>query len=353
MSTIEERLTEIGHWLAQHEAERPERALEALILQMDKAELSEWSPDIEHAIQQFHHKRKRNLLKILESKTSGRDPGTVPDRDAPSTSSTAREPAPNHTALAADFRQALDALHEQHIFQWSTFYRDCLTEYLGQFLDGMRHGPLDSGGRSLSAPLVDHARDVFSQGYVFTRGKHDHDEAIRPAPGLRRIDYAAPHLVSPSVSPHVYLETRHGTIEIELAVLDAPLATESLMTLGRDGYYNGLTFHRVERHQAVYAGEPRGDGAGGPGYTLRDEVSQRPFLRGTVGVARETPDAGGSSFFITLTPQPQRDGRYTVIGTVVSGIEVVEALEEGDRIDRLLVWDGVQPFRNAETAPVP
>lgn len=181
----------------------------------------------------------------------------------------------------------------------------------------------------------------------------NHDDAIRPAPGLRRIDYAAPHLVSPSVSPHVYLETRHGTIEIELAVLDAPLATESFMTLGRDGYYNGLTFHRVERHQAVYAGEPRGDGAGGPGYTLRDEVSQRPFLRGTVGVARETPDAGGSSFFITLTPQPQLDGRYTVIGTVVSGIEVVEALEEGDRIDRLLVWDGVQPFRSAETAPVP
>lgn len=179
----------------------------------------------------------------------------------------------------------------------------------------------------------------------------DHDEAIRPAPGLRRVDYAAPHLVSPSVSPHVYLDTPHGTIEIELAVLDAPLATESFMTLARDGYYDGLTFHRVERHQVAYAGEPRGDGAGGPGYTLRDELNQRPFLRGTVGIARETADAGGSSFFITLTPQPQLDGRYTAVGTVVAGIEAADAVEEGDRIERLLVWDGVQPFRGAEDSP--
>ncbi|MYD70153.1 MAG: hypothetical protein F4W89_05300 [Acidobacteria bacterium] len=176
----------------------------------------------------------------------------------------------------------------------------------------------------------------------------DHQSAIRPAPGLRRVDYSAPHLVSPEVSPHVYVETRHGTIEIELAVLDAPLAAESFMTLARDGYYDGLTFHRVERHQVAYAGDPRGDGSGGPGYTLRDELNQRPFLRGTVGIAREAVDTGGSRFFITLSPQPQFDGRYTVLGTVVAGMEAADAIEEGDRMDRVLVWDGVQPFRGAE-----
>lgn len=179
----------------------------------------------------------------------------------------------------------------------------------------------------------------------------DHQSAIRPAPGLRRVDFAAPHLVSPEVSPHVYLETRHGTIEIELAVLDAPLAVESFMILARDGYYDGLTFHRVERHQVVFAGDPRGDGTGGPGYTLRDELSQRPFLRGTVGMARDATDTGGSRFFITLSPQPQFDGRYTVIGTVVAGIEAADAVEEGDRMDRVLVWDGVQPFRSAGDDP--
>ena len=179
----------------------------------------------------------------------------------------------------------------------------------------------------------------------------DHASAIRPAPGLRRVDFSAPHLVAPSVSPHVYIETRHGMIEIELAVLDAPLATESFMTLARDGYYDGLTFHRVERHQVVYAGDPRGDGAGGPGYTLRDELNQRPFLRGTVGMARDAQDTGGSRFFITLTPQPQFDGHYTTIGTVVAGIEAADALEEDDRIDRVLIWDGVQPFRGAPADP--
>ena len=179
----------------------------------------------------------------------------------------------------------------------------------------------------------------------------DYQSAIRPAPGLRRVDFSAPHLVAPPVSPHVYVETRHGTIEIELAVLDAPLAAESFMTLARDGYYDGLTFHRVERHQVAYTGDPRGDGTGGPGYTLRDELNQRPFLRGTVGVTRGAADTGGSRFFITLSPQPQLDGRYTVIGTVVAGIEVADALEEGDRVDRVLVWDGVQPFRGVGDEP--
>ena len=179
----------------------------------------------------------------------------------------------------------------------------------------------------------------------------DHQSAIRPASVLRRVDFSAPHLVSPDVSPHVYIETRHGTIEVELAVLDAPLAAESFMTLARDGYYDGLTFHRVERHQVVLAGDPRGDGTGGPGYTLRDELGQRPFLRGTVGMARDAADTGGSRFFITLSPQPQFDARYTVIGTVVAGIEAADAVEEGDRMDRVLVWDGVQPFRSAGDDP--
>lgn len=175
-----------------------------------------------------------------------------------------------------------------------------------------------------------------------------HDAAIRPAPGLRRVDYAAPHLTNPSVSPHVYIETPRGTVEIELAVLDAPLTTESFMTLARDGFFDGLTFHRVASHDVAHTGDPRSDDRGGPGFTLRDELSELPFLRGTVGMARDAADTGGSRFFITQAPQPQLDGRYTAFGRVVSGMEVVDALAAGDRIDRVLVWDGVQPFRGAE-----
>jgi HEAT repeat protein/cyclophilin family peptidyl-prolyl cis-trans isomerase len=171
--------------------------------------------------------------------------------------------------------------------------------------------------------------------------------AIRPAQGLRRVDHAAPHLTNPQVSPHVYIETARGTIEIELAVLDAPLTAESFTTLVRQGFFDGLTFHRVLPGEAVHSGDPRSDDNGGAGFTLRDEPNQLPFLRGTVGLARGRPDTGGSRFFITLAPQPQLDGRYTAFGRVVAGMEAADALQTGDRIDRVLVWDGVQPFGGA------
>jgi peptidyl-prolyl cis-trans isomerase B (cyclophilin B) len=173
-------------------------------------------------------------------------------------------------------------------------------------------------------------------------------EELGPARGGREVDHAASHLTAPPVSPRVYIETGRGTIEIELAVLDAPLTADSFATLAREGFYDGLTFHRVVPGEAAYGGDPRGDDTGGPGFTLRDEPSQLPFLRGTVGLARERADAGGSRFFITLLPQPQLDGRHTAFARVVAGMEVVDALQTGDRINRVLVWDGVQPFGRAD-----
>ncbi len=169
-----------------------------------------------------------------------------------------------------------------------------------------------------------------------------------PAPGQRRVDHASPHLTRPPFSPRVYVETGRGTIEIELAVLDAPLTADSFTVLARQGFFDGLTFHRVVPAEAVYGGDPRSDGRGGPGFTLRDEPNQLPFLRGTVGLARDQADAGGSRFFITQAPQPQRDGRQTAFGRVVAGMEVVDALRTGDRIERVLVWDGVQPLTGSD-----
>ena len=180
-------------------------------------------------------------------------------------------------------------------------------------------------------------------------------EEIGPAPGAPGLDYAAPRLTNPPVSPHVFIETARGAIQIELAVLEAPLTADRFAALARQGFFDGLTFHRVVPGEAVHGGDPRGDGRGGPGFTLRDEPSALPFLRGTVGLARDHPDAGGSRFFITLLPQPRLDGRRTAFARVVAGMEVVDALQTGDRIERVLVWDGVQPLRGAgdpgEAAP--
>jgi len=171
---------------------------------------------------------------------------------------------------------------------------------------------------------------------------------IRPAPSLRRVDYTSEELLRPSFAPHAYIETIHGTIEIELDVVVAPLTAENFMTLARQGFYDGLNFHRVVPNYVVQIGDPRSDSEGGPGYTLRDELSERPFLRGTVGMARDWPDTGGSQFFITHSPQPQLDARYTAFGYVVAGMEVVDKLQPGDTAERVLIWDGVQPFRDVQ-----
>jgi cyclophilin family peptidyl-prolyl cis-trans isomerase/HEAT repeat protein len=164
---------------------------------------------------------------------------------------------------------------------------------------------------------------------------------IRPAPGREVEAYAAPSLVSPQVSPHVFLDTDKGTIEIELAVLDAPLTAGNFLALARRGYFSGMAIHRVVPNFVVQAGDRRGDGEGGPGYTLRDEINMRPYLRGTVGMALDGADTGGSQFFIAHSPQPHLDGRYTVFGRVVAGMDVVDRLQQWDVIRRVRVWDGV------------
>jgi len=163
------------------------------------------------------------------------------------------------------------------------------------------------------------------------------DATIRPAPS----DAAADEdrvlaMMNPKYSPHAFIETDKGTIEIELAVLDAPLTVDNFITLARKGYFTGLAVHRVVPDFVVQAGDPRGDGEGGPGYTIRDELNQRPYLRGTVGMALAGKDTGGSQFFITHSPQPHLDARYTVFGHVVSGMDVV---------DRIVPWDVVRGVR--------
>jgi cyclophilin family peptidyl-prolyl cis-trans isomerase len=140
----------------------------------------------------------------------------------------------------------------------------------------------------------------------------------------------------------VYLDTDRGTIQIELAVLDAPLTVENFVTLARKGFFDGVSVHRVVPDFVVQLGDPRGDGEGGPGYTIRDEINERAFLRGTVGMALdEWPDTGGSQFFITHSPQPHLDAKYTAFGRVVSGMDVVDRIQQGDVVRRVRVNDGV------------
>jgi cyclophilin family peptidyl-prolyl cis-trans isomerase/HEAT repeat protein len=165
--------------------------------------------------------------------------------------------------------------------------------------------------------------------------------AMRPGPARPESDYTDPAIVSPAVSPHVYIETDKGTVEIELLVLDAPQTAANFLRLARDGYFTGVAIHRIVPNFVVQDGDPRGDGEGGPGYTIRDEVNLQPYQRGTVGMALEWADTGGSQWFVTHSPQPHLDARYAVFGRVVSGMDVVDRLQQWDVIRRVRTWDGV------------
>ncbi len=168
------------------------------------------------------------------------------------------------------------------------------------------------------------------------------EATIRPAPAGRAVsDAELGSLINPQFSPHAYIETDRGTIELELAILDAPLTVANFIALARRGFFDGIAIHRIVPDFVIQDGDPRGDGEGGPGYTIRDEINMRPYLRGTLGMALDWEDTGGSQFFITHSPQPHLDGRYTVFGHVVAGMDVVDRLIPGDVIRRVRIWDGV------------
>jgi peptidylprolyl isomerase/peptidyl-prolyl cis-trans isomerase B (cyclophilin B) len=136
----------------------------------------------------------------------------------------------------------------------------------------------------------------------------------------------------------VIVMEKGGEIRIELYPEDAPRTVESFVALSKKGFYNGLRFHRVVPGFVVQGGDPKGDGTGGPGYTLKAEFNKRKHVRGTVAMARsQHPDSAGSQFYICFAPTPHLDGQYTVFGQVVKGMEVVDGIKVGDRMKSVTI----------------
>ncbi len=131
------------------------------------------------------------------------------------------------------------------------------------------------------------------------------------------------------------VRTRKGDFEVKLYTKEATLTASNAFQLAKKGFFRGLTFHRVVPDFVAQGGDPRGDGEGGPGYSIRCEVNRKPYGRGVVGMALNGKDTGGSQFFVTHSPQPHLDGRYTAFGEVTRGQEVVDSLLEGDVIDEV------------------
>jgi cyclophilin family peptidyl-prolyl cis-trans isomerase/HEAT repeat protein len=132
--------------------------------------------------------------------------------------------------------------------------------------------------------------------------------------------------------PKATITTDKGVITLELNPSEAPLTVDTFIKLAQAGYFNGLTFHRVVPNFVIQGGDPRGDGNGGPGYTIRCEINTLSYETGAVGMALSGKDTGGSQFFITHSPHPHLDGSYTVFARVASGQDVVDKIERGHKI---------------------
>jgi len=148
--------------------------------------------------------------------------------------------------------------------------------------------------------------------------------------------------IDPEKAYTVMIETPKGIIELELFPQHAPKTVNNFVFLVRQGYYNGVVFHRVISDFMIQGGDPTGTGRGGPGYAFEDEVDGNPLIheRGVISMANAGPNTNGSQFFITHSPQPHLNGKHTVFGKVMKGLEVVDAIRQGDTMERVEVSEG-------------
>ena len=131
-----------------------------------------------------------------------------------------------------------------------------------------------------------------------------------------------------------------GEIRLEFYPGDAPKTVENFVTLAKKGFYNGLNFHRVVPDFVVQGGCPKGNGTGGPGYQIKAEFNKQKHVRGTLAMARsQDPDSAGSQFYICYGTTPHLDGQYTVFGRVVSGMEHVDRIKQGDKMTSVTITE--------------
>lgn len=140
--------------------------------------------------------------------------------------------------------------------------------------------------------------------------------------------------IDPTKNYTVTMETDKGTIELALSAEHAPNTVNNFVFLAREGYYNGLTFHRVIRNFMIQGGDPTGSGSGGPGYKFADECKGNPLKHDAkvISMANAGPNSNGSQFFITHAPQSHLNGKHTVFGKVTKGEDIVDAIAQGDRM---------------------
>jgi len=151
-----------------------------------------------------------------------------------------------------------------------------------------------------------------------------------------------PMQIDPKKPYYATIETDRGDIELEFYPQHAPKTVNNFVFLAQEGFYDGVTFHRVISDFMVQGGDPTGSGRGGPGYRFEDEFKGNPLKHetGVISMANAGPNTNGSQFFITHAPQPHLDGRHTVFGKVIEGQDVVDAIRQGDVMNKVTIREG-------------
>ncbi len=167
-------------------------------------------------------------------------------------------------------------------------------------------------------------------------------EEVTPSetiPAPKRMSYSAPPemAIDPTKNYTATIETEKGNLVLALFAADAPNTVNNFVFLAREGFYDGLTFHRVLADFMAQGGCPDGTGMGGPGYTFADEFSSHGHGVGALSMANSGPNTNGSQFFITYTPQPHLNGKHSVFGQLTDGMDVLKLLANGDKMIRVVI----------------
>ncbi len=153
----------------------------------------------------------------------------------------------------------------------------------------------------------------------------------------KRYNTPPPMQIETNRTYHATIKTNKGDIHLQLNPAEAPMTVNNFVALARDGFYDGVTFHRVVSGFVIQGGDPSGNGTGGPGYKFNDEPVRRPYKAGTLAMANAGPNTNGSQFFICLEDQPSLPPNYTIFGDTISGMDVVRSIRVGDVIQTITI----------------
>lgn len=157
----------------------------------------------------------------------------------------------------------------------------------------------------------------------------------------KRKTYSSPPAMTIDTSKKytAIIKTEKGNLLLELFASDVPRTVNNFVFLARDGFYDGTTFHRVIAGFMAQGGDPTGTGTGGPGYSFADEFTKHTHVAGALSMANAGPNTNGSQFFITYAPQHHLDGKHSVFGQLIEGMDILESIEQGDAIIRITIGE--------------